>query len=140
KYGKEKRIKVFYYIPPKLWAWNQGRAKEIKANVDKLFVILPFETDFYRKYDWEVDYVGNPVLDAIKSHEADDSFREMYSLSTKKPIIALLPGSRKQELLKIIPLMAEVVKIKPDYHFAIAAIDNLNPDLYAPLKGLSNVS
>ena len=140
KYGKKQGIKVFYYIPPKIWAWYQRRALEIKANVDKLFVILPFEKDFYKKYDWEVDYVGNPVLDAVKAHKPDNTFLEKEKLLHKENIIALLPGSRRQELKSILPVMGEVVRAKREYQFVVAAVENLDHELYSPLAGLPNVT
>jgi len=139
KFGKKKGIKVFYYIPPKVWAWYQVRALELKANVNRLFVILPFEKEFYKKFDWDVDYVGNPVLDAVKAHIPDKNFSLNIALEPDKPLVALLPGSRKQELIRIIPLMAEVVKSNPSYQFVVAVVDNLDPQLYDPLRNVGNV-
>lgn len=139
KYGKKKGIKIFYYIPPKVWAWYQVRALELKANVDHLFVILPFEKQFYKKFNWDVDYVGNPVLDAVKAHVPDGNFLSGNGLQASTPIVALLPGSRKQELIRIIPLMAEVVRQNPNYQFVVAEVDNLDQRLYDPLRGLQNV-
>lgn len=138
KYCKPRGIRTFYYIPPKVWAWYQSRAKEIKANVDRMFVILPFEKDFYKKYDWEVDYVGNPVLDAVKAFVPDSSFRNANGFN-EKPIVALLPGSRNMELKRVVPLMAEVVKKNPGYQFAVAAIDGPDASLYQPLRDLPAV-
>jgi lipid-A-disaccharide synthase len=140
KYGKKNGITVFYYIPPKVWAWYQSRAKELKANVDQLFVILPFEKEFFKRFDWDVDYVGNPVLDAVKAHTHDAQFLERNSLAGKEPLVALLPGSRRQELRTIIPLMAAVVAKYPMYHFAVAAVSNLEKELYAPLRQYPNVT
>lgn len=139
KYGKKKGIKVFYYIPPKVWAWYQVRALELKANVDQLFVILPFEKEFYKKFDWDVNYVGNPVLDAIKSFTPNPDFISQEGLDTNRPIIALLPGSRKQELKKIIPVMYDVARRYPNWQFVLASVDNLSVDLYAIFKTLPNV-
>ncbi len=139
-FTKPRSIKTFYYIPPKIWAWYQSRAKEIKANVDRLFVILPFEKEFYKRYDWEVDYVGNPVLDAVKSFRPDLAFRAKNSLTDQKPLVALLPGSRKMELQKIVPLMSELVDQHPEYQFAVASLPDLEPELYRPLQGRTNVS
>lgn len=139
KYGKKTGIKVFYYIPPKVWAWYQVRALELKANVTKLFVILPFEKEFYKKFDWDVDYVGNPVVDAVKAHVPDNNFSSSVGLEANKPTVALLPGSRKQEVLRIIPLMADVVKSNPSIQFVVAQVDNLETQLYEPLKGLKNI-
>lgn len=139
KFGKESGLKVFYYISPKVWAWRQDRAWSLKATVDKMFVILPFEKEFYKKYDFEVDYVGNPVLDAIKSFEPDTNFLSKNNIAIEKKIVALLPGSRTLELKRIVPLMAEVVKQNPMYQFVVAAVDNLPPVLYDPLRKLKDV-
>ena len=139
KFGKESGIKVFYYISPKVWAWRQDRAWSLKATVDKMFVILPFEKEFYKKYDFEVDYVGNPVLDAIKSFKPDTNFLSKNNIAIEKKIVALLPGSRTLELKRIVPLMAEVVKQNPMYQFVVAAVDNLPPVLYDPLRKLKDV-
>ena len=139
RYGRSRGLKIFYYIPPKVWAWYQRRVWELKANVDRMFVILPFEKDFYKKFDWEVDYVGNPVLDAVRAHVPDEQFREREGLGGDKPIVALLPGSRKQEVQRIIPLMEEVVRRHPTYQYALGAVDNLEPTLYGNLKRMENV-
>jgi lipid-A-disaccharide synthase len=140
KFAKEKGFKVFYYIPPKVWAWYQSRAFELKQNVDHLFVILPFEKDFFKKKcDWEVDYVGNPVLDAIKSFTPDPDFKKKKKLDSTKKIIALLPGSRKMELKRIVPLMAKVAQANPTYQFVTATVSNLDNVLYQPLQSISNV-
>jgi lipid-A-disaccharide synthase len=139
KVGKENGIKVLYYIPPKVWAWRKDRAKSLKATVDKMFVILPFERAFYKQYNFEVDYVGNPVLDAIKSFVPNSNFLSEHSFIDQHKIIALLPGSRTMELKRIVPLMAEVAEQNPHYQFAVAAVDNLAEELYLPLKKLSNV-
>lgn len=140
KFGKENNIRVFYYIPPKVWAWYQSRAFELKRNVDRLFVILPFEKKFFKeKCNWDVDYVGNPVLDAIKSFKADPKFLEKNGIDRSKKLVALLPGSRKMELRKMVPLMVEVVKKNPNYQFVVAAVNNLDPELYAELKNIPNV-
>lgn len=139
RFGKRSNIKVFYYISPKVWAWNQRRAWALKANVDRMFAILPFEKDFYRKYKWEVDYVGNPVLDAVKAHEPATDFMEARGLDRSHPLIALLPGSRKQEVLRITPLMREIVTRFPEFRFAVATVNNLDQRLYAPLANCPNV-
>jgi lipid-A-disaccharide synthase len=139
KFGKKNRIKVFWYITPKVWAWNQGRAAELKANVDRMFVILPFEKDFFKKFNWDVDYVGNPVLDAVKLHIPDPHFLQRHNLKESDKIIALLPGSRKQELESMAPVMAEVVNNFPDFKFAVAAVNNLDQKLYTTFRSLSNV-
>jgi lipid-A-disaccharide synthase len=139
KWAKQTGFRTFYYISPKVWAWNQGRAWKLKAIIDRMFVILPFEKDFYRRFDWEVDYVGNPVLDAVKAHQPSTDFIPRNGLSKDKPIIALLPGSRRQELQNVIPIMAEVATRLKQYQFAVAAIASLDQSLYAPMQNLENV-
>jgi lipid-A-disaccharide synthase len=104
-----------------------------------MFVILPFEKDFYRKFNWDVDYVGSPVLDAVKAHQPDPNFLAKRDLRASGPIVALLPGSRKLELLNIIPVMREVVARFPDFQFAVATVNNLDKNLYAPLSEFPNV-
>lgn len=139
KFCKQNNIKVFYYISPKVWAWNQSRALKLKENVDRMFCILPFEKDFYRKYDWDVDYVGNPVMDAVKAHVVDKEFKVKWRLEGDKQIIALLPGSRKQELKNMLPVMRQVVKRFPDYQFAVAAIRDFDKTLYTVITDEPNV-
>jgi len=139
RFGRKKNIKVFYYITPKVWAWNQSRAHQLKANVDRMFVILPFEKEFYKKFNWDVDYVGNPVLDAVKAHQPDKDFLSKRNLKSGHRLIALLPGSRKQELLKIIPVLREVVAKFPELQFGVATVNNLDQNLYSPLSEISNV-
>lgn len=139
-FAKSKGFKVFYYISPKVWAWNVGRAWKLKATVDRMFCILPFEKDFFKKFDWEVDYVGNPVLDAVKSFKPNANFLVDNKLEGKKKIIALLPGSRKIELQRMNPLLAEVIHHFPQYHFVIAAIKELDPSLYNNFRSFENVS
>ena len=139
KFAKKHGIKVFWYISPKVWAWNQSRALKLKTNVDRMFVILPFEKDFFKKYEWDVDYVGSPVLDAVKAHQADENFLDKNNFSKDRQLVALLPGSRKQELQRMIPLMASAAANLPHIQFGLATVSNLNEELYAPMKGLSNV-
>lgn len=128
-------IKAYYYITPKVWAWNQKRAWKIKRLIDRMFVILPFEKDFYKKFDWEVDYVGNPVLDAVKNHDK----KELVLNNDGKEVIAVLPGSRKQEVTNVINLLPEVISSNPNLYFVIATVDNLDQSLYDPVRGLDNV-
>lgn len=139
KFAKRHGIKVFWYISPKVWAWNQSRALKLKANVDRMFVILPFEKAFFEKYDWDVDYVGNPVLDAVKAHQPDEKFLSKNNFDKNTSLVALLPGSRKQELQHMIPLMASVASKLPNVQFGLATVNNLSEEMYAPLKDLSNV-
>lgn len=139
QFAKKKGIPVLYYIPPKVWAWYQSRAWKLKASVDRMFVILPFEEEFYKKYDFHVDYVGNPVLDAIKSFHVNADFISKHGISPDQKLVALLPGSRKIELKLIVPLMAEIADANKDVQFIVAAVSNLPDDLYHDLKGKPNV-
>ena len=124
KFAKLHGIKVFYYISPKVWAWNKSRVTKIKRYVDELLVIFPFEVDFYQKYGMKVTYVGNPLLDEIGKGNFS------FSYSTEKPIIALLPGSRKQEIEGILPEMLRIVSHYPNHQFVIAATNNFSKQYY----------
>jgi lipid-A-disaccharide synthase len=139
-FGKKKGIKVFYYISPKVWAWNQKRALKIKSNVDQMFVIFPFEIDFYKKFDFKVHYVGNPLMDAIEAFTPDPGFKQKNELDDDLPVIALLPGSRKQEIINMLDLMLTVQPHFPDYQFVIAGVKNLPVSLYERYQRLDNVS
>lgn len=140
KFAHAQGLRVFYYIPPKIWAWYQSRARKLKTWVERLFLILPFEKEFYARYGLQADYVGNPVLDAIKAHQQDASFSARHPLPPDRPVVALLPGSRRGELKRIVPIMAEVAKQKPQWHFVVAAVKNLPASCYQALEGMSNVS
>jgi lipid-A-disaccharide synthase len=133
RYVKKLGIRVFYYISPKVWAWNSSRVKTIKELVDKMFVIFPFEVGFYREHDYEVEYHGNPLLDAItdKKNEPDarPAFTKHNNLSDK-PIIDVLPGSRKQEIDLLLPEMMAVIPDFPGYQFVIAGAPGIDPDYY----------
>jgi len=129
KWAKQQGIKVFYYISPQIWAWNSRRVHAIKKNIDKMFVILPFEKDFYKKYDCEVEFVGHPLLDVVDKKEVNPNFRSENNLS-KKPIIALLPGSRKQEITRMLNGMLSVVNDFSDYQFVIAGAPSIPLDFY----------
>src|SRR5690606_3121190 len=129
EFAKKAGIRVCYYISPKVWAWNQRRVLKIKRVVDKLFCILPFEVDFYRKWDMEVDYVGTPLLDAIAGHTVNPHFVEKHQLMGK-PIIALLPGSRAMEIRRILPVMANVSRMFPGHHCVVAGAPNFTRAFY----------
>ncbi|MCE7071229.1 lipid-A-disaccharide synthase [Dyadobacter sp. CY327] len=129
-FAKSKGLKVFYYISPKVWAWNQKRALKIKQNVDHMFVIFPFEIDFYKKFDYKVDYVGNPLMDAIAAFKPDPDFKQKNNLEDDKPVIALLPGSRQQEIIGMLDIMLTVQPHFPDHQFVIAGVSNLPQTLY----------
>lgn len=131
EYAKAQGLLVCYYISPKVWAWNQKRVLKIKRIVDHLFCILPFEVAFYKEWGMEVDYVGNPLLDAVSAFKADADFLQKNSLTGKK-IIALLPGSRKQEISRLLPDMVAVSTNFPEYQFVIAGAPAFQADYYAP--------
>lgn len=143
KWAKTQGIKVFYYISPQIWAWHTSRVHQIKANVDRMFVILPFEEAFYQKYNVEVDYVGHPLLDVVQDQQPDDEFRSRNGL-TDAPIIALLPGSRKQEISRMLSVMLKTAEYFPDYQFVVAGAPSQEKvyyeELFASLGTTSNVS
>lgn len=129
RWAHRQGIKVFYYISPQLWAWHSSRVKQVKAYVDRMFVILPFEKAFYAKHGIAVDFVGHPLLDALNQLEPDPHFFSKHQL-TQKPVVALLPGSRKQEIQRKLPVMTAVAKFFPDYQFIIAGVSYQDPSLY----------
>lgn len=129
KWAKKQGIKVFYYISPQLWAWHSSRAYTIKKCVDKLFVILPFEKEFYKKYDLDVEFVGHPLLDVTEDFEVLDPVVGI-SENQNKPIIALLPGSRKQEIKKMLNEMLKMVEHFKDYQFVIAGAPSIEKEFY----------
>ncbi len=129
KWAKQQGIKVFYYISPQIWAWHTSRVHQIKATVDRMYVILPFEKDFYAKYNCEVDFVGHPLLDVVKGYAAAPDFRSKNGL-TESPIIALLPGSRKQEIIRMLSVMLEMAPLFPQYQFVIAGAPSMPMAFY----------
>lgn len=128
-FAKKHNIKVCYYISPKIWAWNQGRVHKIKKVVDHMFCILPFEVDFYARFGMDVDYIGNPLLDAISSYDFNPNFRSDNNLG-EAPIIALLPGSRKMEIEQILPDMIEMYYSFPKHQLVIAGAPNFDKAYY----------
>lgn len=129
EFAKQNDVKVFYYISPKVWAWNQKRVLKIKKVVDKMFCILPFEVSFYKKWGMDVDYIGNPLLDAVHDFQPNAHFRVENQLDDRN-IIALLPGSRKQELNYLLPVMLSVADDFKDYQFVIAGAPGFAKDNY----------
>ncbi len=127
--NKAPQIKIYYYISPKIWAWNTSRANLIKKLVNKMFCILPFEKAFYKKFDFEVDYVGNPSLDEIIEFKPIANFREKNNLS-EKPIIAVLPGSRKSEVEYMLHFMVSILPAFREYQFVVAGVGNLDAQYY----------
>jgi lipid-A-disaccharide synthase len=138
EYAKKSGIMVCYYISPKVWAWNQKRVLKIKRIVDHLFCILPFEVDFYKKWDMKVDYVGNPLLDAVAAFNPNSNFLPENGIVNKK-IIALLPGSRRQEISRILPDMLAVTEKYPEYQFVIAGAPTFNRGYYSQFIGDKNI-
>ncbi len=131
KWAKKQGFKTNYYISPQVWASRAGRVKKIKRDIDKMFVILPFEKEFYNKYNYDVTFVGHPLIDAIANRKPIDEkeFRKKYQLNDK-PIIALLPGSRKQEITKMLSVMLKMVPKFSDYQFVIAGAPSQDFDFY----------
>ena len=136
EFVKNLGIKVYYYISPQIWAWKTGRVHKIKKVVDKMFVILPFEEEFYQRYDYKVDFVGNPLLDSLNNlPEIDEArFRKDNNLD-ERPIIAILPGSRTQEIKVKLPLMLSVEKDFPDYQFVVAGAPSQPIENYKKIAG-----
>lgn len=120
EWAKQQGIRVVYYISPQVWAWKEGRVKKMKKNINEMLVILPFEKDYYKnKWQWEVTYVGHPLIEEIEKRKAAiHSAKNDFNFS--KPVIALLPGSRKQEIEKKLPVMLEVSKYFPEHQFVVA--------------------
>jgi lipid-A-disaccharide synthase len=129
-WAKAHGVRVFYYISPKIWAWNQGRVEKIKALVDKMFVILPFEEEFYQRFDYKVEYIGNPTADQVADFRPDPGFVQQHGLDPKKPIIAVLPGSRKQEIEEMLHEMLAVLPAFQEYQFVVAGVSNLDRTYY----------
>ncbi|WP_294140511.1 lipid-A-disaccharide synthase [uncultured Sanguibacteroides sp.] len=135
KFIKAAEIPVFYYISPKIWAWNTGRVKKIKQLVDRMYVIFPFEVDFYKQFGYTVQYAGNPLVDAIHDRDhKEEEYADFIQVNRlpDKPIIALLAGSRSQELKHVLPKMLLMVKHFPDYQFVIAGAPSMSDTDYAP--------
>jgi len=132
EWAKQQGFKIVYYISPQVWAWKENRVKKIRKNVDKMLVILPFEKNFYRKWDYDVEYVGHPLADVVDSAQSDIKPLPGAILSplNENNIIALLPGSREQEVAKKLPVMLEVSKNFPDYRFVIAKAPSLKDEFY----------
>ena len=141
KWAKEKGFKTNYYISPQVWASRATRVKAIKRDVDKLFVILPFEKEFYKKYDYEVEFVGHPLIDAIADRQqvSGREFRKEYNLN-EKPIIALLPGSRQQEITEMLSVMVSLVDDFSDYQFVIAGAPSQDFSFYQQIIGDKKVA
>lgn len=139
KWAKQQGLIVFYYIAPQVWASRSDRAKDIKLYVDQLFATLPFERAFYKKYGMPINFVGHPLLDVVDQYSFDPSFLSTHNIN--RPIIALLPGSRKQEINKVLEVLLPVVDFFKDYQFVIAAAPAIPLSFYKEIidrRGCSN--
>lgn len=133
-WAKQQGIRVIYYISPTIWAWKENRVEIVKRSIEKMFVILPFEVAVYKKHNYDADYVGHPLLDAIEQEKSKLPTREDFTLENKlgdKPIIAVLPGSRKQEIERMLSIMLNVVGDFQEYQFVIAGTTNLPKEAYS---------
>ncbi len=139
EWAKKADLKIIYYISPQVWAWKENRVKKIKLTVDKMLVILPFEKEFYKKWNFEVEYVGHPLIEVIEKAQSSPPGKKF----SDKPIVALLPGSRQQEILKKLPVMLAVSEFFPEYQFIVAKApgqeDVFYESLLKPYKNVSSV-
>ena len=140
-FAHENGFKVVYYISPQIWAWKRRRVHKIKRSVDKMLVILPFEEEFYKRYGVDVTFVGNPLLDELAKVGTGNRsiFLRRNSLGERREIIALLPGSRRQEVKRTLPVMIKVVSHFPNYQFVVAGVSSLDRSLYKDIIGQSDV-
>ena len=133
EFAKRSGYRTFYYISPKFWAWNEGRVEKVKKFIDRMFIIFPFETNFYRVHGIEVEYMGNPLVDEISRRTvlfpSEKEIRHSLGLDDK-PVIALLAGSRKHEIEHVLPLMIKAMSHFPEYQFVLAGVKNLSDELY----------
>ncbi|MFP4621956.1 MAG: lipid-A-disaccharide synthase [Bacteroidales bacterium] len=133
RFAKKHRIPVYYYISPKIWAWKESRIRRIKAYVDRMFIIFPFEKEFYRKHNYPAEYYGNPLIDAIDENNKNRipwiAFIRENQLEDK-PVVAILPGSRKQEVDRNLSVMLEVVGDFNEYQFVVAGAPSIEPEYY----------
>jgi len=136
KWAKQQGIKVAYYISPQVWAWKEGRVKNMKRYIDDMIVILPFEKDYFKnKWNWDVHYVGHPLIEEIERKKSNGVMPLVTNnnVPIQKPIVALLPGSRKQEIKKKLPTMLQVSMSFPDFQFVVAQAPGLEPEFYNEL-------
>jgi lipid-A-disaccharide synthase len=141
RFAKARGIRTFYYISPKIWAWKEERVHKIKAYIDDMFSILPFETEFYKKYNYQVNYVGNPLLDAILEKKTGTDFPKFRAENNlpEKPVLALLPGSRKGEISVLLPTMLAAAAQFPEFQCVIAGAPNMGIEFYQPFMAGSQV-
>lgn len=134
EFAKQNNIRVFYYISPKLWAWKEYRVKKVKSFVDEMFTIFPFETEFYEKHGIDVHYVGNPLMDSLaefeKKKQGETEFWKNNQLGDKK-LVALLAGSRVQEIKRTLPVMVRMAELFPEFQFVVAGVKSIDTALYS---------
>ena len=142
EWAKGNGFRTFYYISPKLWAWNEGRVVKIKKFIDRMYIIFPFEVAFYRKHGITVEYLGNPLVDEterrVSLFPSRDIIRKDIGIG-EKPVIALLAGSRKHEIELVLPQMMKVIRYFPDHQFILAGVKNIPDELYKKIIGNSKV-
>jgi lipid-A-disaccharide synthase len=141
KFARQSGFRVFYYISPQVWAWKKSRVRKIKEYVERMLVILPFEKDFYNRYGYEVDFVGHPLLDSIPER-AESPDRKTFlenNVMDDRPVVALLPGSRKQEIHTMLNTMLKLVPDYPDHHFIIAGESSISKSFYDNIIGDARV-
>jgi lipid-A-disaccharide synthase len=139
EYAKEKGLKVFYYISPKFWAWNEKRVGKIRKYIDRMYIIFPFEVDFYKKHGMEVEYHGNPLVDEVERRMSSMPLKTVLRKTLElddRPVIGLLAGSRRHEVESILPQMVKLVAYYPQYQFVLAGVINLPDEIY--LKIIKN--
>lgn len=124
EFASKKNYKVYYYISPKLWAWKSSRIKAIKKYITKMIVIFPFEKEYYKKNNYEVEYFGNPLIDELNIQKSKSI------INSSKSIISIFPGSRLQEIIKILPLMLSIIDDYPNHKFIVAGVSSFNLDFY----------
>lgn len=142
EFAKGAGFRTFYYISPKFWAWNEGRVEKVKKYIDRMFIIFPFETNFYRTHGIETAYMGNPLVDdtsaRIAGFPGKNEIRKSLGIDDK-PVIALLAGSRRHEVEHILPEMLKVVHRFPEYRFILAGVKNLNDEIYRNIIGNDDI-
>ncbi len=148
-WAKASGFRTVFYISPQVWAWKESRVKLIRESIDKMLVILPFEKDFYRKWNYQVEYVGHPLVEVIQHFRNSPEAAELPDLhlpagdGDQRPLVAMLPGSRKQEILKKLPVMLEASRSFPDYRFVVAEAPGQDPAFYdellSPYPGVGRV-
>jgi lipid-A-disaccharide synthase len=137
-FARKAGFRVFYYISPKFWAWNEPRVKKVKKYVDRMFIIFPFETEFYRKHNIRTLYYGNPLVDEIEKKRSMMASREEIFRSEglqDKPVIAIMAGSRRHEVESILPVVVKVIKHFPEWQFVLAGVKNIPDELYQRIAG-----